>query len=74
MAEFPRKLAEDAWKRGFSCGIETAATLAKVFPTLVLDRRTLTPDQLGAVVSAAEQIAQLIEESGRRQLTRGGNG
>jgi hypothetical protein len=74
MAEFPRKLVADAWDRGFVCGIEIAAALAKVFPTSVLDRRTLTPEQERAVASAAEQIAQLIEETGRRQLTRGGNG
>ncbi|MCA6303674.1 MAG: hypothetical protein IM628_02485 [Phenylobacterium sp.] len=74
MAEFPRKLVADAWDRGFACGIEIAAALAKVFPTTALDRRTLTPEQERAVASAAEQIAQLIEEAGRRQLTRRSNG
>jgi hypothetical protein len=74
MAEFPRGLAADAWDRGFACGVELAATLAKVFPTTVLDRRTLTPEQEQAVASAAEQIAQLIEEAGRRQLTMRSNG
>jgi hypothetical protein len=74
MAEFPGGLAADAWDRGFACGVELAAALVKVFPTSILDRRTLTTEQERAVASAAEQIAKLIEEAGHRQLTMRCNG
>jgi hypothetical protein len=73
MADGARKVLADTWDLGFARGIEAAGELARLYPTHVADRRTLTPDQMRAVAVAAEQIARLIESLGQRRAARGGH-
>jgi hypothetical protein len=65
-------MLREAYNRGLACGLEAAATVAKLYPTAVADGVALTPEQRAAVAEASENIADMIEELLGRLMKRGG--